>query len=315
MLTLAAAFLSSALAEVPDCDPDASKLPRGEHHLAMVGPDGALRYRERVTLTDAPEGLIADGEEEVLILGQRMVTTWTARVGPRMELLSTTRTEPDRVAPLDDMFDAVPRGSAGLIALAGSALPVGTLCRWSTPTFDQAHPWNDVILSVGPAQVGDVRVRLDPESGAVRAIDVHRFGQAPLSETMLAQLRVCADATCAELVKPAPVADAPVLGGVVAGDLPAVAPNVHPTAVTWVRPVRPKFPPSQIGLNLPEVKCLVELFVTDRGAVHVGHFLECPEPFRASVLTAAREAKARPVLVDGAPTQVRTKLMIRFVEE
>ena len=76
-------------------------------------------------------------------------------------------------------------------------------------------------------------------------------------------------------------------------------------------PIRPDYP-SIARLTRTEGTVIIEAIISRDGTIESAHILSGPTVFQQAALNAVRQARYRPFLLNGQPTEVQTTITIRF---
>jgi len=83
------------------------------------------------------------------------------------------------------------------------------------------------------------------------------------------------------------------------------------SAGNLIAPIRPEYP--QIArITHTEGTVVIDAIISRSGTIESAHVLNGPQMLQAAALAAVRQARYRPFLLDGQPTEVQTTITIVF---
>ncbi len=78
-----------------------------------------------------------------------------------------------------------------------------------------------------------------------------------------------------------------------------------------IDPIRPEYP-TIARLSHTEGTVVVQAVISTTGRIERAHVVSGPEALQAAALQAVRDARYRPFLLNGQPTEVETTVSINF---
>lgn len=99
---------------------------------------------------------------------------------------------------------------------------------------------------------------------------------------------------------------------------PATAPSAKPPRISFgvseghlIDPIRPQYPPIARMAHV-EGTVVIDAIISRSGAIESAHVLSGPPMLQTAALDAVRQARYRPFLLNGEPTDVQTTITIVF---
>jgi len=165
-------------------------------------------------------------------------------------------------------------------AAAATNAPAAPIALRTTPLF------RDLIQPTGPAV----------DAPSLPVVDLGRT-----DSSVPAGINTAAPAgphvTAGQPAATAPTKPKPVSSGVLAGNL--------------IAPIRPEYP-QMARITHTEGTVIVDAIISRGGAIESAHVLSGPPLLQAAALAAVRQARYRPFLLNGQPTEVQTTITINF---
>lgn len=114
-------------------------------------------------------------------------------------------------------------------------------------------------------------------------------------------------------INAAPPAGAPIrVGPAASGSKPSpIAISSGVSTGLLLAPIRPDYP-SIARLTRAEGTIVIEAIISRTGAIESAHVVSGPPIFQQAALNAIRQARYRPYLLNGQPTEVQTTITIHF---